>query len=73
MEQYCSTHFHAHEAASLGKHVFRIQNAYLFIDCTLIVRSIENGLEWYAGEMKNSDTRFHKSLHYINWEGIHKV
>ena len=44
--------------ASLGKYAFRIQNPYLFIDC-----SKENNIAvvyWRSGE---SDIRFHNSSH----------
>ena len=46
-------HIHFSLVASLSKRAFRIQNPYLFVDC-----SIENGIE-----VENSDIRFHNSSH----------
>ena len=44
--------------ASLGKYAFKIQNPYLFIDC-----SIEMVLGWCTGEVEKSDIRLHNSSH----------
>ena len=47
--------------ASLGKYAFRIQNPYLFIDC-----SIETVLRWYTGEVENGDIAFTTHRIWIN-------
>ena len=44
--------------ASLGKYAFRIQNPYLFIDC-----SIEIGIAVVYWKVEKSDIRFHNSSH----------
>ena len=44
--------------ASLGKHAFRKQRAYLFID--LVLKMV---WQWYTGEVENSDVLFRELSH----------